>query len=124
MIGDTRYIKMEVEAALIIDEGLFTIRQFLEFIGEVINFDRILIKIIAEICTEKIAIIAQNTQNTIDGSCSEAIHTLPLAFIQLSQIFLIFFRTLKVLWSELSLPACLAVVFWLLGSLTVVSLWF
>lgn len=72
--GLTPYIKREIKTAFEIDSGLFEKDTFIELFGEAKHFDRILMRIVAELFAEKMAAIYENPQlTTIDGSSSEAI---------------------------------------------------
>lgn len=61
----TLFLKKEMEAALMVDKDFFTTSRFLELIGAAKVFDRILMKIVAEIYNGKIAIQAQLLPDTI-----------------------------------------------------------
>ena len=77
MLGDdaglTQYMKGEIKTAFEIDSGLFKKDSFIELFGEAKRFDRILMRIVAELFAEKIAAIYENTQLTINGSANDAI---------------------------------------------------
>ena len=61
----TLFLKKAMEAALMVDKDLFTTSRFLELIGTVKVFDRILMRIVAEIYNRKTAIQARLLQDTI-----------------------------------------------------------
>lgn len=61
----TIFLKKEMKAALMIDTDFLTTSRFLELIGTVKLFDRILMRIVAEIYNEKIAIQARPLQDPI-----------------------------------------------------------
>lgn len=77
MLGDdaglTPYMKGEIKTAFEIDPGLFEKDTFVELFGEAKQFDRILMRTVAELFAEKMAAIYENTQLTINGSANEAI---------------------------------------------------
>lgn len=77
MLGDdaglTPYMKGEIKTAFEIDSGLFEKDTFIELFGEAKQFDRILMRIVAELFAEKIAAIYENTLLTIKRSANEAI---------------------------------------------------
>lgn len=69
----TPYIKREIKTAFEIDSGFLEKDTFIELFGEAKHFDRILMRIAAELFTERMAAISENTQLTSNGSSSEAI---------------------------------------------------
>ncbi|MCJ1347972.1 hypothetical protein MMC31_006202 [Peltigera leucophlebia] len=71
--GLNPYIKREIKTAFEIDARLFEKDTFIELFGEAKHFDRILMRIVAELFAEKMAAIHENTQLTINGSSTEAI---------------------------------------------------
>lgn len=74
-LGLKPYIKRELKAAFESDNTLFGKERFIELFGEAKQFDRILMRIVADIYSEKIAQISQNTPAVINGSPAEAIFT-------------------------------------------------
>lgn len=78
-LGLKPYIKGELKAAFESDDTLFGKERFIELFGEAKQFDRILMRIVADIYSEKIAQISQNTPAVINGSPVEAIFTTGMA---------------------------------------------
>lgn len=74
-LGLKPYIKRELKAAFESDNTLFEKERFLELFGEAKQFDRILMRSVTEIYSEKIATISQNTPVTNDGSPVESVFT-------------------------------------------------
>lgn len=74
-LGLKPYIKRELKAAFESDDALFGKERFIELFGEAKHFDRILMRIVADIYSEKIAQISQNTPAVSNGSPVEAIFT-------------------------------------------------
>ena len=74
-LGSKPYIKRELKAAFESDNTLFEKERFLELFGEARQFDKILVRIVTEIYSEKIAHISQNTPVIINGSAVEALLT-------------------------------------------------
>lgn len=72
-LGLKPYIKRELEVAFESDNALFGKERFIELFGEAKQFDRILMRIVADIYSEKIAQISQNTPAVSNGSPVEAI---------------------------------------------------
>jgi hypothetical protein len=74
------YLKEKMEAALATYAGLLMDQGFLGLVGKVNRFDRILMEIVGEICTEKMAIAnnvqsALNAMNAMDESASDDVYT-------------------------------------------------
>lgn len=78
-LGLKPYIKKELKAALESDDTLFEKERFLELFGEAKQFDRILIRIVTEIYSEKVAHISQNKPVIINRSGIDAIFTTELS---------------------------------------------
>lgn len=74
-LGLKPYIKRELKTAFESDDTLFGKERFIELFGEAKQFDRILMRIVAEIYSEKIAQISQNTPAVTNGSLAEAMST-------------------------------------------------
>lgn len=74
-LGLKPYIKRELKAAFESDDALFGKERFIELFGEAKHFDKILMRIVADIYSEKIAQISQNTPAVSNGSPVEAIFT-------------------------------------------------
>lgn len=78
-LGFKPYIKRELKAAFKRDDTRFEKERFLELFREAKQFDKILMRILTEIYSEKIAHISQNTPVIINGSPVEAIFTTELS---------------------------------------------
>lgn len=74
-LGFKPYIKRELKAAFKRDDTRFEKERFLELFREAKQFDKILMRILTQIYSEKIAHISQNTPVIINGSPVEAIFT-------------------------------------------------
>lgn len=74
-LGLKPYIERELRAAFENDDTLFGKERFIELFGESKQFDRILMRIVADIYSEKIAQISQNRPAVVNGSPPEAIFT-------------------------------------------------
>lgn len=72
-LGLKPYIERELKAAFDSDDTLFGKERFIELFGEAKQFDRILMRIIADIYSEKIAQIYQNRPAVVNGSPPEVI---------------------------------------------------
>lgn len=74
-LGLKPYIERELKAAFESDDTFFGKERFIELFGEAKQFDRILMRIVADIYSEKIAQVSQNRPDVINGSPLEAIFT-------------------------------------------------
>lgn len=72
----TMFLKTEIKAALVVNKDLFMTSRFLHLIGKVKIFDRVLMRTVAEIYNEKIAMQARLLQDTICTPGSPSISSL------------------------------------------------
>lgn len=71
----TLHVKMEIEAALEVDEFLFGKTDFLELVGQVKSFDRFLMEIVGKVYIDNIAIMARKTHSPTNRPSINVVYT-------------------------------------------------